>query len=32
VDVETLLLDDPETYACFQGARTDGVFQFESSA
>ncbi len=31
VDVETLLLDDPETYACFQGARTDGVFQFESS-
>src|SRR5256712_5917070 len=31
VDIETLALDDQETYACFQGARTDGVFQFESS-
>jgi len=31
VDVESLALDDAETYTCFQGARTDGVFQFESS-
>jgi DNA polymerase-3 subunit alpha len=31
VDIETLPLDDPETYGCFQAARTDGVFQFESS-
>src|SRR6267143_32038 len=31
VDIETLPLDDPGTYGCFQAARTDGVFQFESS-
>src|SRR5207249_2906319 len=31
VDIEALSLDDPGTYACFQAARTDGVFQFESS-
>src|SRR2546422_2661536 len=31
IDIEALPLDDPGTYACFQAARTDGVFQFESS-
>src|SRR5262245_39911143 len=31
IDIESLSLDDPATYACFQAARTDGVFQFESS-
>jgi DNA polymerase-3 subunit alpha len=31
IDIEALPLDDAGTYACFQAARTDGVFQFESS-
>ncbi len=31
VDIAGLPLDDPETYACFQAARSAGVFQFESS-
>jgi len=30
-EVGTLPLDDPATYALFAAARTDGVFQFESS-
>jgi DNA polymerase-3 subunit alpha len=30
-DLEKLPLDDPETYALFAVAKTDGVFQFESS-
>jgi len=30
-DVAALPLDDPPTYALFAAARTDGVFQFESS-
>jgi DNA polymerase-3 subunit alpha len=30
-DVERLPLDDPGTYALFAAARTDGIFQFESS-
>jgi DNA polymerase-3 subunit alpha len=30
-EVDSLALDDPGTYALFQAARTDGVFQFESS-
>jgi DNA polymerase-3 subunit alpha len=30
-DLERLPLDDPETYALFAAAKTDGVFQFESS-
>jgi DNA polymerase III subunit alpha len=31
VDIDSLPLDDAETYALFAGARTAGVFQFESS-
>ncbi|MFQ5876143.1 MAG: DNA polymerase III subunit alpha [Acidobacteriota bacterium] len=31
LDIETVPLDDPDTYALFSAARTDGVFQFESS-
>jgi DNA polymerase-3 subunit alpha len=30
-DLDHLPLDDPETYALFAAAKTDGVFQFESS-
>ncbi len=30
-DMESLPLDDADTYALFAAARTDGVFQFESS-
>ncbi len=30
-DIEDLPLDDPATYGLFAAARTDGVFQFESS-
>ncbi|HXH27652.1 MAG TPA: DNA polymerase III subunit alpha, partial [Candidatus Polarisedimenticolia bacterium] len=31
VDLDSIPLDDPETYALFASARTLGVFQFESS-
>ncbi len=31
LDVESLPLDDPVTYALFAAARTAGIFQFESS-
>jgi len=31
VDLETMPLDDAATFALFQAANTDGVFQFESS-
>jgi DNA polymerase-3 subunit alpha len=30
-DLDNLPLDDPATYALFSAAKTDGVFQFESS-
>jgi DNA polymerase-3 subunit alpha len=31
VDIKTIPLDDPATFALFQAGSTDGVFQFESS-
>ncbi len=31
LDIESLPLDDPATYAIFAGAQTAGIFQFESS-
>ena len=31
LDIDSVPLDDPETYALFSAARTAGVFQFESS-
>ena len=31
LDIDALPLDDPDTYALFAAARTEGVFQFESS-
>ncbi|MBM3296448.1 MAG: DNA polymerase III subunit alpha [Candidatus Aminicenantes bacterium] len=30
IDLESVSLDDPETFALFQAGLTDGVFQFES--
>ncbi len=31
IDIKTIPLDDPATFALFQAGSTDGVFQFESS-